>query len=128
MGRKRRFGISLPEELAEKLDTLSRKLSVDRSSLVEMALREFIHDHTHYLYEHVCRGIMIVHRHGNNEQFLAIVEKFRDIIRSYSHTHIDGVCFELLIVSGSSSRICQLHRELSLLPRCRTRYIPFSTY
>ena len=104
MAKKRRFGISIPSDVAENLDALAKILEIDRSKIVEQALRSYILDYIHYLYPHKCRGIMIVYRETEHEiRVLSILEEFRDIVLSYSHYHVDKLCIESLIISGDST-------------------------
>ncbi len=120
---RRRFGVSLPEDIAESLDELARRLGRDRSSIVEDALREYMHDHLHFLEPHRCTGILLIIRSRGRKGFSEIVEKHQDVIRLYSHLHVDGRCIETLYVSGDSTRIACLAEELERMG-CRTRYIP----
>ncbi len=105
---------------------MAKKLGTDRSRLVEQALRSFILDHAHYFYPHTCRGVLIVYREGGGFGVIEALEEFRDIVKSYSHHHVDGFCLEMIVVSGSSSRVSELHRRLAEVG-CRVRYIPLRT-
>jgi len=121
---KRRFGISIPQNLAEALDQLADKLGVSRSELVTLALREFLHDHSHYLYEHECTGVIVlVGSEKQRKSVETLLESYRDIIRAYLHTHIGGECIEIIIVKGRSVRIRALHRKL-VETGCKPRFIP----
>ena len=123
---KRRFGISIPENLARDLDKLASKLSIDRSSLVSEAIRTYVHDHLHYLTPHKCMGILILFSNVENDNYrklLKIIEEYRDIIISYTHHHIEEKCIEVLILSGSSEKIRSLHREFTVLGY-KARYLP----
>ncbi|HIC98320.1 MAG TPA: CopG family ribbon-helix-helix protein [Pyrodictiaceae archaeon] len=121
---KRRFGISIPQNLAEALDKLASRLGVSRSELVTLALREFLHDHSHYLYEHECIGVIIlVGLEKQQKSVENLLESYRDIIRAYLHAHADGECIEVIIVKGYSMRILTLHRKLAEIG-CKPRFIP----
>lgn len=123
MSHKRRFGISIPEELARDLDRLALTTGVDRSSLVVGALKEYIHDHLHYLEPHYCMGIMIISGRIEHNRLFKIIEKYHDIIHSYSHSHLGNTCLETIIVAGPSGNIAQMHKELAG-NNCHVRYIP----
>jgi CopG family nickel-responsive transcriptional regulator len=127
MSGKRRFGVSIPSDIADALDKLAEAVNTDRSSLVAEALRTYIHDHLHYLVPHKCLGILIViDRRGRLSSTGRVIEKYKDIIKNYTHNHVDNHCVEIFIVNGSSSRIRDLDRELRSIG-CSVRYIPLST-
>ncbi|OYT47223.1 MAG: CopG family transcriptional regulator [Desulfurococcales archaeon ex4484_42] len=122
---KRRFGVSIPYVLANTLDELASKLGMNRSSLIEKALRDFLQDHIHYLTPHQCQGIMILMGKYERSALLPIIEKYRDIIHSYIHTHLNNMCIEIIMVSGNSTKISSLHSMLERsLKGCRIKYIP----
>lgn len=123
---KRRFGISIPEEIAKDLDELASKLETDRSSIVSEAIRTYVHDHLHYLTPHKCMGLLIIFSQKGEKsyrKFFKIIEKYRDVIASYTHLHIDEKCIEVLVLSGSSGKIRDLHREFTVIG-CKARYLP----
>ncbi|HDI74877.1 MAG: CopG family transcriptional regulator [Thermoprotei archaeon] len=122
---RRRFGISISRELADNLDSLAKALETDRSSIVENAIREYIHDHLHYLTPHECTGVMILYRVCRQGEWFTIIDKYRDIVVSYTHVHKEGVCIEILVVSGHSEKIAELHKELGKLG-IKARYLPIS--
>ncbi len=124
MVSKRRFGVSIPSDLADQLDLLAERIGRDRSSLVVEALKTFIHDHLHVLVPHHCTGIIVSSSSGEGISG-SIIEKHRDIIMSYNHYHVDRLCIITIIVSGESRRIMELTRDLSRLG-CSVRYIPLA--
>ncbi len=123
--RKRRFGVSVPADLAGDLDRLAEMLGVDRSRLVEQALRSHVHDYLYLLVPHSCMGILVVTRTpgASMEEFFRVVAEYRDVIRIYSHLHVEEACVETMIVSGSSERIRGLYRRLEEVGY-HARYIP----
>ena len=121
MSKKKRFGISIPCDMADDLDRLAKELKCNRSSLVAEALRTYIHDHLHYITPHKCKGVIIVF--GENGSDRSLIEEFREIILSYNHYHIGKTCIETLIVDGDSSKIRELHSRL-INRGCNIRYIP----
>ena len=123
MARRRRFGVSIPEELAANLDALASKLGRDRSSIVAEALRTFIHDHIHLLRPHRCAGVIIVWSRSGDGLRIGL-EDYMDIVKGHMHTHIAGYCVHILAVEGDSERIASLTRILSSRPGCVARYIP----
>ncbi|RLG88047.1 MAG: CopG family transcriptional regulator [Thermoprotei archaeon] len=122
---KKRFGISISTKIADELSELAKRLGVNRSSLIEEALKEFLHDHIHYLTPHMCKGIMVLTGKYEKEALMPIIEDFKDIIHSYMHMHVDEVCIEIILVSGHSSKIATLHSTLERsLKGCKVRYLP----
>ena len=123
-GRKRRFGISVPEDLAEALDRLAEALSADRSRLVSEALRAFMEDHKHHLVPHECTGLLIVVAAPGRSKVPSLLEEFRDVVQGYNHFHTPGFCIEVLFVSGPSARVSALHGAVLKEPSCSVRYVP----
>ncbi len=127
---KRRFGVSIGGDLADTLDAVAEKLGLTRSKLVERALQLFLEDHAHLVKPHVCTGIIMTacaEPRGTTSQELPIVlEEFRDIVTTHTHTHVGDYCIDLIIVKGNSDRIASLHKRLQarLHSHCKTRYIP----
>ncbi|MEB3861053.1 MAG: CopG family ribbon-helix-helix protein [Desulfurococcales archaeon] len=121
---RRRFGVSLPEDLASKLDSLSERLGLDRSRLVEQAVRAFLDDYSHLLVPHRCSGVMILScRSGSEEALARVMEEYRDIVSTRFHSHTGDRCVEAVVVEGDTSRITRLHQDLEKAG-CRARYIP----
>ncbi len=129
MAGKRRFGVSIPEELASQLDVLASIMGRDRSSIVAEALRTYIHDHVHLTKPHRCRGVLIIWspRGKTSTELRRIVEEYSDVITGHLHSHLDDYCVDVLLVAGGSERIADLARRASSLPSCTARYIPLST-
>ncbi len=122
MAKKRRFGISIPEDVASDLDVLAEKLNVNRSKLVCEAIRTYIRDHVHYLTPHECYGVITLIS-NDNVQLLKVIEEFKDIIKEFTHIHIDEKCINALVVSGSSTKIAELHKRL-LSAFYNVRFVP----
>ncbi len=123
-GRKRRFGVSLDASLAERLDALAEALGVDRSSLVERAVRKFIDDYKHLLEAHDCSGLLVLRSVRNSrDKVFTVLEKYRDIVVSSNHVHVTDDCVEVVAVRGPSGRIQAFLRELEGRS-CNARFIP----
>ncbi|RLI12972.1 CopG family transcriptional regulator [Candidatus Bathyarchaeota archaeon] len=122
--RKRRFGISVPEELANDLDKLAEALEADRSRLVNEALRAFIQDHKHHLTPHECTGLLIVVASPGCSRIPDLLEAYRDVVQGYNHFHAGGCCIEVVLVSGPSARVRALHGAALKAPGCSVRYVP----
>jgi len=119
---KRRFGISINSDIAMALDEIAKNFGLDRSRLVEEAIRSYIEEYKHFTKKHICRGIFIVRNKGGEPKIDEVFEDYRDIIVSHSHHHIAGECILTVIVYGDSERVTELHKKL--LCSCTTRYIP----
>lgn len=123
--RKVRFGISLPEELARKLNTLSSMFGTDRSTLVAEALAEFLHNKSHVLESHPCEGVfMVAYRFEERERITEVLRAFDEVIVTRMHTHSkQGYCVEVAYARGSSEEIARLERELRRAKALSVRYI-----
>lgn len=115
----KRFGVSIPESLAEDLDRLSKILGVSRSEVVREALKIYLREYSHYMKRHECCGIIVTVSSG----VLSVVEDYRDIINNYTHVHLEDKCVDSFLVAGDSERIAEFHSKL--LNICdHVRYIP----
>lgn len=130
MSSKRRFGVSIGGDIADTLDAVAEKLGLTRSKLVERALQLFLEEHAHLVKPHVCTGIIMTAcadlREAPVQGISNILEEFRDIVATHTHTHVGGYCIDLIVVNGHSDRIANLHKKLQsgLHDECKTRYIP----
>ncbi|MGC9071188.1 MAG: CopG family ribbon-helix-helix protein [Acidilobus sp.] len=119
---KTRFGISIPEKLSRDLDQLADRVNLSRSELVEQAIRNMLTDYIHYLVPHDCEGVMVaVCPESKGSE--TVVEEFSDVAGSYLHVHQRSMCYEVLMVSGPSKRISELHGRLAALG-CGVRFLP----
>jgi CopG family nickel-responsive transcriptional regulator len=119
---KRRFGISVTESVADAFDMLSKILGVDRSMLIEEALRSYLDDHRHLLIPHECRGVVAAVCHDNRE-VAEVVRKYKNLVAGHFHIHLDGFCLDVFVVRGDSREIGRLIGSLKSLG-CRARYLP----
>ncbi|MEB3860444.1 MAG: ribbon-helix-helix domain-containing protein [Desulfurococcales archaeon] len=120
---KRRFGVSLSEEIASWLDKVSRALSTDRSSLVERAVKAMLDDYEHLLSSHECSGVLLIAcKREPHRGFARVIEGYRDITTAHIHAHLEEDCIDLVIVSGPSEKIMKLHEEIES-SECKTRFI-----
>jgi CopG family nickel-responsive transcriptional regulator len=120
---KKRFGIAIPTELVNELDTLVKDLNMNRSKLVEQAIKEFLCEFKHYLKPHECTGVMLIFDTASSRSS-DIIDEFRDIILAYTHHHVGDRCIEIIVLKGSSETIAKLHKKL-LGNNHRCRFIPF---
>ncbi len=85
-------------------------------------MEALVEEHMHVMEPHRCTGLLVL-RGGDRKSVAGVVERFRDIVVSSHHYHIEGGCVELLLVSGPSGRVEELQRELQRLG-CTARFIP----
>ena len=119
---KKRFGVSIEESLAKTLEVLSNQTGVNRSRLIEEAIKGYLEDHSHLLVPHDCKGILVAHCPGTG-QLTEVTEEYRDIIVAWLHAHFNDECMEAFFVEGASTKIRGLYSEI-LRKGCRGRYIP----
>ncbi|MEM0453450.1 MAG: ribbon-helix-helix domain-containing protein [Sulfolobales archaeon] len=121
---KRRFGVALSSELADELDNIVRSFSVDRSKVVEHAIKGFITEFVHYRKPHRCTGVLVLfNREHDITSTTNLIDEYKDIILAYTHQHISTYCIEVLIVNGDSATIADLHHK-ALKNKYRCRYVP----
>ena len=114
---KRRFGVSLPEFVASKLDELAFTTNSDRSTIVTKALEEYLHEDLHEHYEHSCLGLIIL----VSEKPLSIREE--GIVRAQFTVKASVGYITVLYVEGLYGRVKKLRQNMSR--KCTvTRYIP----
>ncbi|WP_440059122.1 CopG family ribbon-helix-helix protein [Thermogladius sp. 4427co] len=107
---KKRFGVSIPDFLACELDTLSKECGLDRSRLVSQAVLKYIEDLKHYRSKHDCLGACLI----VSDKGLDIdSDIYKDIIVSYNHIHVSGLCVNVFILKGDSERILEFYTKLS---------------
>ncbi|MCE4607205.1 MAG: ribbon-helix-helix domain-containing protein [Desulfurococcales archaeon] len=126
---KRRFGISIEERLAIDLDLLATRLGTTRSSLVERAIEEYVHDRLHIITPHDCEGILLVkHSAKLAGKVSNVIEGYTDIALMGLHFHTgDGTCVRMLHLKGNSTRITEFERRLREIGVDMTRYIVIRT-
>ncbi|PNV81684.1 MAG: hypothetical protein C0179_01520 [Fervidicoccus sp.] len=129
MPRKRRFGISLNEDLAEKLDAICSVIGVSRSSFIQDAIEFGIKAHLHYTVEHYCEGVMIAIWPSSEKNIQEVgekLEKYKDIIVFNTHLHSKDNCILIASLKGSSNVIANLHTDLKKMEKVNVMYVPFS--
>lgn len=125
MTAKKRFGVSLNEEVFKELTRFSQAVGTDRSRVISMATREFLSKEFHFARVHECEGVLVVSYTSENKvQVDKLVEDKAPLIVSRSHFHArNGCCVEVLYFRGSSEDAWNLRASISRI--CRTCcYIP----
>ncbi len=124
--RKRRFGISLPSQVAEELDELASTLEVNRSKLIEEMVSQGMVERGHLLREHRCTGVlMVVTTKGRESELYRVYNEFRGVIKSIAHFHSKGLCMDVLFIEeAESSEIASLEKEIRKVRVSVERYFP----
>lgn len=124
---KRRFGISLPEDMVERIDLLSSRLGISRSSIIQDLISEAIEDRTHLLRPHRCRGILIVVYSGERRELVSkVLERFRESLTTTMHNHVEGSCVDVCLMDGESELILELENQLRRVKGVSEKYLPLS--
>ncbi len=112
-GKKRRFGVSIPEDTACRLRELAETLGVDRSTLVTEAVDAYLHEKSHASQPHVCEGVLVVfHPPRVTASIAGVFEDYTDIVVARSHIHSGSTCIEIAYVKGSTETILRLEKDL----------------
>lgn len=119
----RRFGVSLPREVAEFLDRLSQELGVTRSQVISEALQNYMaYAKTHESDGHTCFGVTLALARDTGA-IEDILEQSKKIIINYNHIHMDNKCLLILVLRGDGEEVARLNAQIA--QRAETyRYIP----
>jgi len=117
-----RIGISLPENLLDKFDSIIEKRGYSsRSEGIRDAIRSYI---TYYEWMNDVEGdrqgiITLVYDHDHRGLLEAVTEiqhENRDIIQSSIHSHLtDERCMEVILVRGDGKNLRELSESLMAL-------------
>ena len=106
-----RFSVSLKKSLLRQLDKMTKEKGYDNRSLaVADMIRDHLVEHRQELGDIEAAGTVTLvydHHHGHvQESLTGLQHKYRDIIVSTLHVHLDHHnCLEVLIVRGKASAI-----------------------
>ncbi|MEM4481533.1 MAG: CopG family transcriptional regulator [Desulfurococcaceae archaeon] len=123
MTSKRRFGISVPNELADCLDRATELVGHDRSTIVTKALEEYLHEDLHEREEHNCVGLLIYS--GNVPARDLYSSEFGRVVKGFCSMVLTSGRVTVLFVEGDYSKIRSLRRKLSGTAEL-TRYVPLT--
>jgi CopG family nickel-responsive transcriptional regulator len=117
MTKVRRFGVSLEEDLLEKLDKLSaRHLFPNRSQAIRFLVRNALVEDARSEDSEVAGVIVLIYDHhgrGVVNRLLDIQHDYTDNIVSSQHAHLDhSNCLETIVLKGRASRLQQLADRL----------------
>jgi CopG family nickel-responsive transcriptional regulator len=117
MMKVRRFGVSLEEDLLEKLDRLSaRHKFPNRSQAIRFLIRSALVEEARSEDREVAGVIVIIydhHKRGVVNRLLDIQHDYTDNIVSSQHIHLDhSNCLETIVLKGRASRLQRLADRL----------------
>jgi len=114
-----RFSVSLPPSVVEEFDGVWRSMGYEsRSKAVHDAIRAFVSEFkwTAAETEHVAGAILVLYyldKPDLLEKVMSVQHKFRDIISSTTHIHLEeDKCLEIIAVNGKVGEIKRLAEEL----------------
>jgi CopG family nickel-responsive transcriptional regulator len=114
-----RTSFSVSPALLSRFDDVIRRMGyADRSRALQIAMTNFITEYT-WTVEKGRAGVGAIlftysHRpHGLQEALVNIQHRFRDVVNSTTHIHLDeSRCLEIISVRGQTSIIQELARKL----------------
>lgn len=114
----KRFSVSVPPDLLEDFDTITKKLGQDRSKAIQQSMRLFLSEHAWKEGMSECAGALVLvydhDVHEAEENLTDLQHKFRDIINSSLHVHIDEKnCLEILALRGKVEKVRELINKIS---------------
>lgn len=115
-----RFSVSVDPELLDEFDNVIGNYGYNRSTAVQVAMRDFLSEHKWKDEEGLIVGAVTMiydhHSTGLTDELNRIQHDFFDVISSTTHVHMDhDNCLEILAVKGDASQIKDLSNSLSLI-------------
>jgi CopG family nickel-responsive transcriptional regulator len=109
----KRFGVSLPEDLAKAVEKLSEELGTTRSAVVAQAVSNFLSAYSQHLKDgHRCMGAVLAITKGVEDVNEAL-ERYRELIVNFSHMHVEGKCVSVFVVYGDGKKIGEFLMAIS---------------
>lgn len=113
----KRFGVSLEEDLLNKLDNLVKELKFpNRSQAIRYLIQKQIVDKKWEADEEVAGAIVLVYDHHKRDlqnQSTALQHDFHHIILAVQHVHLNhNNCLETITLRGKASQLKQLADRL----------------
>jgi CopG family nickel-responsive transcriptional regulator len=117
MSKVSRISISIDPKLLNELDELIQRIGHNRSSAVQLAIRDFLTEHKWKDLDGVLSGVITMtyehHTSGIMEQLTDLQHDYTDIINSSTHIHLDhDNCLEILAIKGEAFKIKSLAESL----------------
>jgi CopG family transcriptional regulator, nickel-responsive regulator len=113
----KRFGVSLENEILEKLDKLvSSKKFPNRSQAIRFLINNHIVDNEWQKNQEVAGAIVMVYDHHKKDlqtKSLGIQHDYHDLILAVQHVHLNhDNCLETIAVKGKSQKLLDLADRL----------------
>jgi len=114
-----RISVSIDPELLDEFDETINRIGYNRSTAVQLAMRDFLTEHKWKDLEGALAGVITMmydhHTGGVMEMLTHLQHDYTDIINSSTHIHLDhDNCLEILAVKGDASKIKKLAEVLGV--------------
>jgi CopG family nickel-responsive transcriptional regulator len=118
-GKVSRISVSIDPKLLDEFDETIQRIGYNRSTAVQLAMRDFLTEHKWKDLEGTLAGVITMmydhHTGGVMEMLTHLQHDYTDIINSSTHIHLDhDNCLEILAVKGDASKIKKLAEVLSV--------------
>lgn len=118
-GKVSRISVSIDPKLLDEFDEIIQRIGYNRSTAVQLAMRDFLTEHKWKDLEGTLAGVITMmydhHTGGVMEMLTHLQHDYTDIINSSTHIHLDhDNCLEILAVKGDASKIKKLAEVLSV--------------
>ena len=118
-GNVSRISVSIDPELLEEFDETIHRIGYNRSTAVQLAMRDFLTEHKWKDLEGTLAGVITMmynhHTGGVMEILTHLQHDYTDIINSSTHIHLDHEnCLEILAVKGDASKIKKLAEDIGV--------------
>lgn len=113
-----RFSVSVLPDLLDEFDETISRIGYTRSSAIQVAMRNFLTDHTWTVEQEgkVAGAITMIYEHdvrGLVETLIDIQHHHREVISSTTHVHLDEHnCLEIIAFEGDVKAIQRLAKKL----------------
>ncbi|MEM4718242.1 MAG: hypothetical protein QXE81_05740 [Desulfurococcaceae archaeon] len=123
MTKKKRFGVSIPINVAKELDEIAFMDGVDRSSIITRAVTQYLHEDKHIVEEHECSGMIIYYGLLSLENIAGYYDK---IVKSLYSVKLREGHITVVFVEGPYGEIEKLRKQMTNKTRRHAfiKYLP----
>ena len=119
-GNVSRISVSIDPQLLEDFDETIHRIGYNRSTAVQLAMRDFLTENKWKESTGVLAGVITMlydhHKGGMIEELNHLQHDYIGIINSSTHIHLDhDNCLEILAVKGDASKIKELAEALGVI-------------